>query len=142
MYPLLRSNLAQSGHHHHHFILVLMISMAEICSSGIKQQSLTHLKYTFLRESRSIEILLFSSLQDTYILNCVAAVHLFIDPRSTWFRDGDENDRICPRSWSALNHRDGPWTVDFVLERIADFAFSVWTIGYIIIMLIFEVIRS
>jgi hypothetical protein len=26
-----------------------------------------------------------------------------------------------------LNHRDCPRTVDFVLERIADFAFSVWT---------------
>ena len=48
------------------------------------------------------------------------------DPR---FRDGDENDRICPRSWSALNHRDGPRTVDIFLERIADIAFSVWTIG-------------
>jgi hypothetical protein len=46
-------------------------------------------------------------------------------------RDGDENDRICPRSWSALNHRDGPRTVDIFLERIADIAFSVWTIGYL-----------
>jgi hypothetical protein len=45
--------------------------------------------------------------------------------------DGDENDRICPRSWSVLNHRDGPRTVDIFLERIADIAFSVWTIGYI-----------
>ena len=45
------------------------------------------------------------------------------------FRNGDENDRICPRSWSALNHRDGPRTVDIFLERIADIAFSVWTIG-------------
>jgi hypothetical protein len=29
----------------------------------------------------------------------------------------------------ALNHRDGPRTVDIFLERIADIAFSVWTIG-------------
>jgi hypothetical protein len=48
--------------------------------------------------------------------------------RSAIIRDGDENDRICPRSWSALNHRDGPRTVDIFLERIADIAFSVWTI--------------
>jgi hypothetical protein len=28
-------------------------------------------------------------------------------------------------------HRDGPRTVDFVLEGITDFAFSIWTVGYI-----------
>jgi len=54
------------------------------------------------------------------------------NPRSRWFRDGDENDRICPRSWSALNHSDSPRTVDFVRDGIADFAFSVWTALYIL----------
>jgi hypothetical protein len=56
---------------------------------------------------------------------------LLIVRTSRQIRDGDENDRICPQSWSALNHRDGPWTVDFVLEGITDFAFSVWTVGYV-----------
>ena len=60
---------------------------------------------------------------------------MLIDPRSTWFRDGDENDRICPWSWFALNHCDGPRTVDFVLEGITDFAFSIWTVGYLILFI-------
>jgi hypothetical protein len=64
-----------------------------------------------------------------------------MDPRSTWFRDGDENDRICPRSWSTLNHRDRPRTVDFVLEGITDFAFSVWTVGYIFYMSVRDFIQ-
>ena len=54
-------------------------------------------------------------------------------PHHDGFRDGDENDRICPRSWSALNHRDGPRTVDFVLDGIADFVFSLWAALYMII---------
>jgi len=40
----------------------------------------------------------------------------------------------CPRSWSALNHRDGPQTVDFVLEGIADFGFSLWAALYILLV--------
>ena len=32
-----------------------------------------------------------------------------------------------------MNNRDGLRTVDFVLEGIMDFAFSVWTVGYLIV---------
>jgi hypothetical protein len=46
-------------------------------------------------------------------------------------RDGNENDRICPWSWAALNHCDGPWTVDFVLDGITDYAYSLWAALYV-----------
>jgi hypothetical protein len=39
-----------------------------------------------------------------------------------------------------LNHRDGPRTVDIFLERIADIAFSVWTIGYMYIVCSIQIV--
>ena len=33
-----------------------------------------------------------------------------------------------------LNHRDGLRTVDFVLDGIADFAFSLWAALYVVVM--------
>jgi hypothetical protein len=43
----------------------------------------------------------------------------------------DQRDSAMVMKMIEFVYDHGPRTVDFVLERIADFAFSVWTIGCI-----------